>query len=68
MEFCGTHLRPVLWDALKISIGKMSLKSTLIRLFVNQSGVDGLIGSLNSLAIQAVNNQILQIQLEYLEL
>ena len=37
-EFCGTHLGPMLQDVPKISIRKMSLRSTLVKVLPHLSG------------------------------
>ena len=37
MGFCGTNLRPMSQEVLKIAIRKMSLKNTLVKLFPHDS-------------------------------
>ena len=34
---CGTHLRPILQEVVKVSIFKMSLKNTLVKLLPHLS-------------------------------
>ena len=40
--FCGTHLRPISQEALKISIGKIILKNKLLKLQLHLPGTNEL--------------------------
>ena len=43
MELCGTHLNPVSWEVLGISIHNMSFKNSLVKLVSHLSGASELI-------------------------